>query len=102
MEQPPTFSLKGSLPSHLHSERLTLELFDSTQEQNTCMLTAINSASFQASMGDVGITTAEQCAVYNRRGRLQSATVGGRTVDADILYFFPAARGPPGSTGCWS
>ena len=48
-------SLKASLSPVLHTNRLTLELFDRFEMYNDCLLQVINSPIAHADMGDFGI-----------------------------------------------
>ena len=79
-------SLKASLPQYLHTDRLVLELFDSSPVHYKCLLAAMNSPTAHARMGDFGVRTPAQFDAMNRGSRLSEANTGGKEPDADVYY----------------
>ena len=79
-------SLRASLPTFLHTNRLTLELFDYSETHYNCLLAAMNSPTAHLSMGDFGIRTPSQFDALNSATRLSPSTCGGRISDTDVYY----------------
>ena len=79
-------SLKAALPVRLHTDRLTLELFDYSQAHYECLLNAMNSPTAHANMGDYGIRTTEQFDALNASTRLSPARCKSMSPDTDVYY----------------
>ncbi|KAL8832000.1 MAG: hypothetical protein Q9170_005062 [Blastenia crenularia] len=89
-------SLKASLPTFLHTERLVMELFDYSDAHYNCLLSAMNSPVAHRNMGDYGIRTPAAFDDLNRGTRLSSSTIGGRVSDTDIYYLLrPGEKSAP-------
>ena len=79
-------SLGASLPTVLHTNRLTLELFDYSETHYNCLLAAMNSPTAHLNMGDFGIRTPTQFDALNSATRLLPFACGGRISDTDVYY----------------
>lgn len=83
-------SLKALLPPTIQTARLTLHLFDNSEAHYAALLSAMNSPSAHARMGDFGIRTPAQLDELNFGTRLGAATLGLADVDVDCdVYYLP-------------
>lgn len=79
-------SLSEVLPKRLYTTRLSLELFDHSDEHYECFFASMNSKLAHATMGDYGIHTRQQFHDLCRATRLYPQVCEGRNVDTEIIY----------------
>ena len=79
-------SVRDLAPKYLYTKRLTLELFNHSDEHYDCLIGAMNTATAHATLGDLGVRTPAQFDALNATSRLRGHRFTDGVADDDLYY----------------
>jgi len=87
--------LQDLVPQYLHTERLTLELYNHSKEHCDTFLAAMNSKSSHEAMGDHGIRTPEQFDAIHANTKLKDHRFKNGVANDDLFYLIRLGSNAP-------